>query len=131
MRLTSTAFGHGDRIPVECSGDGANRSPPLAWTGVPSRARSLALIVDDRDSLRWRWVHWVIYDIPIYAGGTVWGQPPGGARVGTNDWGHAWWNGPCPRFGVHHYAFTLYAIDRELGDRGAITRLELERAIDG
>lgn len=47
MRLTSTAFTDGGDIPAKYTCDGANVSPPLAWTDAPARTQSFALIVED------------------------------------------------------------------------------------
>src|ERR1700744_5555259 len=68
MQLTSPAFGHGGEIPTKYTADGQDVSPPLEWTGVPPRAESLALIVDDPDAPdpeapKTTWVHWVIVDM--------------------------------------------------------------------
>jgi Raf kinase inhibitor-like YbhB/YbcL family protein len=79
-------------------------------------------------------VHWVLYDIPA----TVTALPegasaaslPSGTREGTNDWGRTGYGGPCPPIGRHRYFFKLYALDAPLGDRGALTKGELLRAME-
>lgn len=136
--ITSTAFAPGGAIPSGFTCDGADRSPPLAWTGVPSGTRSLALIVDDPDAPdpaapQTTWVHWVLYDIPptvsgLSAGGSA--HLPAGARNGRNGWGKAAWGGPCPPVGRHRYFFKLYALDATLAlDRP--TKADLETAMRG
>jgi Raf kinase inhibitor-like YbhB/YbcL family protein len=50
-------------IPDKYSKDSGNISLPLAWTGVPEGARSLALIVDDPDAPSGTFVHWLAYGI--------------------------------------------------------------------
>ena len=50
MRLTSSAFADGGVIPRRFACDGEDVSPPLAWTDVPSAARSLVLLCDDPDA---------------------------------------------------------------------------------
>jgi phosphatidylethanolamine-binding protein (PEBP) family uncharacterized protein len=50
LTLGSTAFTHGGEIPAVHTCEGPDRSPPLAWTGIPEGARSLVLIVDDPDA---------------------------------------------------------------------------------
>ena len=68
--MVSTAFGSGRPIPRRHTGDGEDLSPPLAWTGVPSSARELALILDDPDApMSEPWVHWVIFKIPVGTNG--------------------------------------------------------------
>ena len=92
MQLTSTSFGHRQRIPAEfafAAPDPSvhlrlsdNRNPQLSWTGVPAGTRSLVLICVDPDvptrpddvnqegrtvpgSLpRTEFHHWAVVDIP-------------------------------------------------------------------
>ena len=136
MQLRSRAFADGQEIPAAYTCEGADRSPPLAWSGVPAGARSLALVVDDPDAPdpaapKMTWVHWVVYDLPITVDELAEGALPAGVRVGKNDWKKAAWGGPCPPIGRHRYFFKLYALDVELGERGHLTKAELLRALDG
>ena len=62
--LTSAAFKDGAAIPVKHTCDGADVSPPLAWSGAPEGTRSFALIADDPDAPAGTWVHWVLYNLP-------------------------------------------------------------------
>ena len=50
LALTSSAFSPGGNIPVEYTCEGADRAPPLSWSGIPSGTKSLALVVDDPDA---------------------------------------------------------------------------------
>ena len=50
MKLTSTAFAHQGEIPSKYTCEGDDYPPPLAWSEVPTEAKSLALIVDDPDA---------------------------------------------------------------------------------
>jgi len=68
LKLESSAFSDGDTIPAGHTCDGADTSPPLAWSGVPKGTRSLAIIVDDPDAPdpaapKMVWVHWVLYNL--------------------------------------------------------------------
>ena len=60
----AAAFAEGQPIPTKYACDGADISPPLKWTNVPTGAKSLALICDDPDAPAGVWVHWVLYDLP-------------------------------------------------------------------
>jgi Raf kinase inhibitor-like YbhB/YbcL family protein len=136
MKLTSTAFTDGGDIPGKYTCEGADISPPLAWSDVPAGARSLALIVDDPDAPdpaapKRVWVHWVLYDIPPNVRAIDEAMTPTGARAGDNDWKKAQWGGPCPPIGRHRYFFKLHALDIELGDRGHLTKADLLKAMDG
>ena len=136
MRITSSAFSEGSGIPAQFTCEGADRSPPLTWSGVPAGTRALALIVDDPDAPdpeapTTPWVHWVVYDIPGTATGLGEGALPDGARVGTNDWQRPDWGGPCPPIGRHRYFFRLYALDAPLGDLAQPTKLALLQAVQG
>lgn len=140
LTIRSTAFEQGGKIPSLYTCEGEDVSPPLSWSGVPSGARSLVLIVDDPDAPdpanpRRTWVHWVLYDIPTTAEGLAEGVAPSalpdGTREGLNDWERTGYGGPCPPIGRHRYFHKLYALDAELGDLGRATTAEIERAMEG
>jgi len=122
LTITSSAFSPDGPIPRAHTCDGADQSPPLAWTGVPAGVRQLALIVDDPDAPGRTFVHWVLYGVPPTATGLPTGVPQDGTLVkpvtalqGMNDFRRTGWNGPCPPPGpAHRYVFTLYALDAEL-----------------
>ena len=121
IRLTSPAFTEGGIIPREFTCDGADRSPPLEWSGVPQTARSLVLICDDPDAPVGTWSHWVLYDLSPSITSlaadlmatldpkTVVKQPGLTVSQGKNDFGKIGYGGPCPPRGVHRYFFRLYA----------------------
>ncbi len=138
LSIGSTAFPPGGEIPSAYTCEGKDASPPLAFSGVPAGARSLALVVDDPDAPdpkapRTTWVHWVLYDLPPSAAGLAEAvkQLPAGAREGLNDWKRTGWGGPCPPIGRHRYFFKLYALDAVLGDLGKPTKAKLEAAMKG
>src|SRR6516165_1324275 len=69
MTLNSPAFHQNDHIPSKYTCEGQDISPPFAWEGVPTGAKSLVLIIDDPDAPdpeapKTVWVHWVVYNIP-------------------------------------------------------------------
>lgn len=140
MTITSPSFMHDRTIPVRHTCDGRNVSPPLAWDGIPSGAKSLALIVDDPDapdpaSPKMTWVHWVLYNIPTDTDGLAEGvavkDGPAGMLQGTNDWQRIGYGGPCPPVGKHRYFFKLYALDAVLPDLKHPTKAILEKAMQG
>ena len=124
LTITSSAFSNGGAIPAKHTCEGADQSPPLAWSGVPAAARSVVLIVDDPDAPdpaapQRIWVHWVLYNLPP----SVTGLPeavarkalPPGTLEGVTDFGRTGWGGPCPPAGdkPHRYNFTVYALKVE------------------
>jgi Raf kinase inhibitor-like YbhB/YbcL family protein len=136
VELKSAAFSEGGAIPPQYTCDGKDVSPPLAWTGVPSDAKSLALICDDPDAPAGDWVHWVVFDVPPSASGFPEGVPPspeiaGLGRQGRNDFRRIGYGGPCPPKGTHRYVFTLYALDRTLGLPADTTKAQLLAASRG
>ena len=128
MKLTSPAFKHQGLIPVKFTCQGDDVSPPLVIEGIPARALTLALIVDDPDAPMGTWVHWVMFDIPL-TGTIVEHSDPG--TQGRNDFGRTTYGGPCPPSGIHRYFFKLYALDTKLGLSSLTTKAELEKAMAG
>lgn len=136
LELHSPSFRPGERIPTEHACEGADRSPPLEWSGAPLETKSFALIVHDPDAPHGDFVHWVVFDLPATASSLRAGIGPDdqifGARQGTNDFGRRGWGGPCPPPGTaHRYVFELLALDCELGLGPVVKRDEVERAARG
>jgi Raf kinase inhibitor-like YbhB/YbcL family protein len=140
LALTSTAFKPDGPIPKQYTCQGEDISVPLAWSGIPAKTKSLALIVDDPDAPdpaapKRTWVHWVLYNLPMNTLGLPQAVKPAdlpaGTRQGRNDWGRTGYGGPCPPIGRHRYFHKLYALDVELPDLGEATKAELEKAMEG
>src|SRR5690349_17188989 len=135
MQLTSSAFQLGGNIPKQFTCEGNDTSPQLAWSGVPSGTKTLALIVHDPDAPRaGGFYHWVAYNIPVSAGGIPENAPkqaefPGGGTQGRNDFGNVGYGGPCPPSGTHRYFFRLYALDTELKLGSGATAKDVEKAM--
>jgi Raf kinase inhibitor-like YbhB/YbcL family protein len=129
--LTSTAFADGASIPAEYTGDGANVSPPLAWSFLPEGTESLALIVHDPDAPSGDFVHWVAWNIDPEPGGLAQGESA--PEEGANGKGEPGYMGPSPPpgHGPHRYFHELSALDTELDLEPGASREQLESAIDG
>ena len=111
--LSSPAFSEGGPIPKDYTCDGADRTLPVAWSGVPEGTAELALIMDDPDARGF--VHWVVVGIPPSAIGIDGSDAlPPGARLGTTGFRKAAYGGPCPPSGTHRYELTLYALSSPL-----------------
>ena len=105
--------------------DGERRlSPPLSISGVPAKAKSLALIMDDPDIPQFAkdklgievFDHWTLYNIPPETR-----EIPEGASIGSaglNTAGAEGYTGPCPppehEPSEHRYIFKLYALSGTL-----------------
>lgn len=137
MEVSSSAFPNGQTIPKEFTADGNDSSPPLAWTGLPKDAKSIALIVDDPDAPMGTWVHWVLYDLPGDATSLDGGvkneeKLANGAVSGLNSWKKNGWGGPSPPPGKpHRYFFKVYALDKKLELKAKATKGEVLKAMDG
>jgi Raf kinase inhibitor-like YbhB/YbcL family protein len=114
ITVRSPAFAAGTMIPVRFSCRGSNKPIPLAWTGVPAGAASVALIMDDPDAPSGTFTHWVVFNLPTTSRGITGGRLPAGAAQAQNGRGQAAYTGPCPPSGTHHYRFTVYAEPRRL-----------------
>jgi Raf kinase inhibitor-like YbhB/YbcL family protein len=140
LTLTSAAFADRQAIPKKYTCEGADASPPLAWTGVPAGTRTLALIVDDPDAPdpaapRMTWVHWVLYNMAspqaALAESASSSALPPGAVEGPNDFKRVRYGGPCPPIGRHRYFFKLYALDVALPAEKPLDKRGLEAAMQG
>jgi len=140
LTITSAAFSEGAEIPPQYTCQGADFSPPIAWSGVPDNAKSLVFILDDPDAPdpekpQRVWVHWVLYNIPPDATGLPEGVSdsnlPVGTENGRNDWDRTGYGGPCPPIGRHRYFHKLYALDTRLTGLKSPTKAEVLSAMEG
>lgn len=112
MELTSPAFDEGRSIPERFSCEGDNVPPPLRWTAPPPGATEVAVVVEDTDAPRGRFVHWIVVGIPPATRALEpEGLPPGAEQLpGSSD--NPTYIGPCPPGGegAHTYFFQVYAL---------------------
>lgn len=128
MKLTSPDFKNNELIPRKFTCDGDDINPTLIIEDIPAGTKSLALIIDDPDAPRGTWVHWVVFDIPVVSRIEEDSIP---GTQGVNDFGKKDYGGPCPPSGTHRYFFKVYALDKELGLSGRVTKTALENAMKG
>jgi Raf kinase inhibitor-like YbhB/YbcL family protein len=114
ITLESPAFSPSGRIPVRYTCDGEDVSPPLRWSGLPSRARTLALLMEDEDAEGF--AHWTVLDIPPSTDRLRAGRTPAGTIETENSFGDRGYGGPCPPEDdpPHRYRFALYALSKRL-----------------
>lgn len=131
MNLSSPAFDNGGVIPSIYTCRGAGDHPPLEIGGVPEKATSLALIVDDPDAVtRPEFVHWVVWNMTSDIR-EIGDNLPAEAIEGENSIGDIGYFAPCPPSGTHHYQFKLYALDKKLELVETANKLELEKVMAG
>jgi Raf kinase inhibitor-like YbhB/YbcL family protein len=137
IQLTTTAFNQGQPIPSRHTCEGDDVSPDLQWSGVPSTAKSLALVCDDPDAPVGIWVHWVLYDLTPSMTGVPEDLPKlltldNGAKQGMNDFKRIGYGGPCPPPGKpHRYFFKLYALDIRPDLKSGLTKKDLLKVMEG
>lgn len=120
VNLVSSAFSQNGFMPRELTAQGAEQSPPLAWSGLPEGTRSLALLASDDDApsplLRLFTIdHWVLYNIPVTLPELFQGTKAASLKAENISLGRTVTNGPeyvgpNPPFGIHRYRFRLYAL---------------------
>ncbi len=137
IQIVTTAFTEGQPIPSRHAFDDQDIAPDLQWSGVPSAAKSLALICDDPDAPMGIWVHWVLYDLTPSMTGLPEGLPKSltldnGGKQGMNDYKRVGYGGPCPPPGKpHRYFFKLYALDVKPDLLPGLTKKDLLKAMEG
>ena len=148
MKVSFSAFTDGAAIPREHGGNsgtcgGQNVSLPVAWSNLPPKARSVAVLVLDPDGAGGLGVsHWVVYNIDAARGQLKSGEAQvtgPGFTVGVNVAGADAYRGMCPPVGdvPHHYVLTVIASDLAPGalpaglDRNALLAALKGHALGG
>ena len=134
LSLNISAFADGALIPAKYTCDGNQVNPAIEISGVPTEARSLALIMDDPDVPEYvrndrMWVHWVVFNMSpvdcLIKENTI---PSGVLGKGTG--GEMSYQGPCPPDREHRYFFKLYALDTKLTLLPGSSKEEVEKAME-
>ena len=127
MKISSHAFVEGGKIPKRYTKYGENRIPPIHLEGVPERAKSLALIVDDPDAPNGTFNHWILYNLDPKTTDIKENLVPEKATQGRNDFGEIEYGGPKPPSGEHRYFFRAFALDRTVPLPRGMKRTDLEK----
>ncbi len=141
MKLSSTAFTDGGKIPVPYVMPGAggkNVSLPLSWTDAPPGTKSFALSIVDPHPVARNWVHWLVINIPpdvhaLTEGASRSKMPPGALELNSS-FGDLGYGGPQPPRGTgdHPYVATIYALSVPHLDLGSHTSLAaFQKALEG
>jgi hypothetical protein len=131
MKITSPAFHNGELIPEEYSRDAADKSPPLTIIDAPEEAKSLVLIMGDRDAPEKTFTNWILFNISPKTTNLHEQVTPIVMKTGTNGYGESSYGGPKPPSGEHRYFFKLYALNTRLPLPRGASRAEVEGAMRG
>ena len=130
--LESDAFTNGEKIPKKYGYKTENVNPPLRIKGIPSAAKSLALIMDDPDAMGAVgkiWVHWIIWNIAPTITEIKENLIPPGSIEGKTDFGEIGYGGPAPPDKEHTYIFKLYALDNKLNLNEGASKIDVEKSM--
>lgn len=128
IKVFSSAFASNGSIPGKYTCDGEDINPPLEFEGIPEKAESLVLIVDDPDAPTKTFTHWIVWNIEPVAKIDEDSIP---GVEGINDFRKIGYGGPCPPSGTHRYFFRVYALDKNLELKAGAGRKELENGMIG
>ena len=121
FKLSSKELIHNEKLPIAQvlnmpDTNGGNVSPQLSWNDPPINTKSFAIICHDPDAPKENgWYHWLIINIPVNVKSIEQGGKIEGAIETITDFKTTGYGGAYPPIGhgIHHYNFTIYALDIE------------------
>jgi Raf kinase inhibitor-like YbhB/YbcL family protein len=136
IKVTSSAFDNGGKIPSEYTCEGKSVAPPLSWSAVPPGTKSIAVLVEDPDAPGGTYEHFVAFNLPpdrkSLPSEAVRSIAPGSAlATARNSSGTIGFAPICPPSGRHHYRFQVLALDTVLDLRPAADAQAVRAATDG
>ncbi|HEX9103069.1 MAG TPA: YbhB/YbcL family Raf kinase inhibitor-like protein [Polyangia bacterium] len=119
IKVSSSAFDDGGRIPTEFTCEGKGVPPPISWSAVPSKTASIAVLVEDPDGPDGTFEHFVAFNLPpdrkSLPSEAIRAIAPGSAlATARNSSGTVGFAPICPPSGRHHYRFEVVALDAML-----------------
>jgi hypothetical protein len=119
IKVSSSAFDNGGKIPAEYTCEGKSVAPPLSWSAVPPQTRSIAVLVEDPDAPGGTYQHFAAFNLPpdrkSLPTEAVKSIAPGSAlATARNSAGTVGFAPICPPSGRHHYRFEVVALDSTL-----------------
>ena len=121
FKLTSNEITHNRTLPIAQvlnmpDTKGGNVSPQLSWNNPPINTKSFAIICHDPDAPRPNgWYHWLVVNIPVNTREIKQGEKIANSLETITDFEKTGYGGAYPPIGhgIHHYHFTIYALDVE------------------
>ncbi|MGM0168093.1 YbhB/YbcL family Raf kinase inhibitor-like protein [Enterococcus sp. AZ135] len=137
LKVTSSAFEDGGKIPVKYTGNGEDVSPELQLAELDKEAVSLVVIMDDLDHpLAGVYNHWLIWNVPPMT--IIPAEIPEGKQVsGLADavqgvgYGKHRYRGPKPPFGSHRYKYNVFVLDTTMDLAASTKKRALLEAMEG
>lgn len=120
IAVRSSSFQNNGMLPDKFSDYFAGISPQISWSGVPSNAKSLVLMMEDPDANLKPVTHWIMANIPATAASLPENvmkiEMTNGAMQGANHTGKIGYFGPKPPPAdkPHAYHFQIFALDKML-----------------
>ena len=96
--------------------NGGNVSPQLSWNNPPINTKSFAIVCHDPDAPKENgWYHWLVVNIPAKVKSISQGEKIENTLETMTDFKTTGFGGACPPIGhgIHHYNFTIYALNVE------------------
>ncbi|MBR5304443.1 MAG: YbhB/YbcL family Raf kinase inhibitor-like protein [Candidatus Gastranaerophilales bacterium] len=121
FKLSSNELTHNETLPIAQvlnmpDTKGGNISPQLSWNTPPINTKSFAIICHDPDAPKENgWYHWLIVNIPANIRSIAQGEKIKDSLETITDFKTTGYGGAYPPVGhgIHHYHFTIYALDVE------------------
>lgn len=127
LSIQSDLIGPDGQINILYSCKGSNVAPLVHIKDIPTGTKSLVLTLDDPDAPSGLWTHWLLWNLPP----TVTQLTTNMGVAGINSWGNAFYQGPCPPTGLHHYYLKLYALDTMLNLPAGSNPIALQQSMAG
>lgn len=119
LKVTSAGINPTGRVNLDYTCYRRGQSMPVMWSGVPSSAKSIVLVMEELKPGESPFAKWVVYNVPPENNGLPAGLPQaeafeGGIRQGQTDHGGVGYTGPCVPRGTINYKLRLFALDTVL-----------------
>ena len=131
IRLQSAAFTAGNPLPTAFTCEGADLSPPLRWSGVPSSANELVLMALNLLPVEGAlFFDWAVAGLDPDLSELEKGKLPEGAVLGENSFGKRGYSICPPESGkAEKYLFMIYAIPTALDPKPGFDPLRLREEV--